>query len=34
MILDIFKQTDSNVVQTADGVYKVLEEVKASLPKV
>lgn len=32
VILDIFKQTDSNVVETADGVYTVLDEIKASLP--
>ncbi|MFA5653980.1 MAG: efflux RND transporter permease subunit, partial [Desulfomonilia bacterium] len=32
VILEIFKQTDSNVVKTADGVYTVLDEIKASLP--
>ncbi len=32
VILDIFKQTDSNVVETADGVYTVLDEIKSSLP--
>jgi len=32
VILNIFKQTDSNVVNTADGAYKKLDEVKKELP--
>ncbi|MGC9324024.1 MAG: efflux RND transporter permease subunit [Desulfomonilia bacterium] len=31
VMLNIFKQTDSNVVQTVDGVYNVFEEVKTDL---
>ncbi|MDT8273001.1 MAG: efflux RND transporter permease subunit, partial [Desulfomonilia bacterium] len=31
VMLNIYKQSDSNVVQTADGVYRVLEEVRAGL---
>jgi HAE1 family hydrophobic/amphiphilic exporter-1 len=33
VMIEIFKQTDSNVVSTADGVYSVLESVKQTLPK-
>lgn len=33
VILNIFKQTDSNVVRTADNVYKVLDDIKKGLPK-
>ncbi len=32
VILNIYKQTDSNVVETADGVYLKLDEVKKDLP--
>ncbi len=32
VILDIFKQTDSNVVETADGVYTVIDEIREDLP--
>ena len=32
VILEIYKQTDSNVVQTADGVYSVLDRIRESLP--
>lgn len=32
VMIEIFKQTDSNVVSTADGVYSVLESVKQALP--
>ncbi|HHO77073.1 MAG TPA: efflux RND transporter permease subunit [Deltaproteobacteria bacterium] len=32
VILNIFKQTDSNVVNTADSAYKRLEEVRNELP--
>jgi HAE1 family hydrophobic/amphiphilic exporter-1 len=33
VILNIFKQTDSNVVKTADGVYNMLDVVKKDLPR-
>ncbi|HOO45599.1 MAG TPA: efflux RND transporter permease subunit [Deltaproteobacteria bacterium] len=32
VLLNIFKQTDSNVVNTADAAYKKLEEVRGELP--
>ncbi len=33
VILEIFKQSDANVVATADGVYRALEQIRGSLPE-
>lgn len=32
VLLNVYKQTDSNVVQTADAAYRVLESVRQNLP--